>query len=207
MPSTPALMGRANKAPNTSTARCGSYQHALQARQVVPMRPGQLLDARMQPLERTVVRRQHQHIVGDAPLDGGQRVEPVVQRIAVRLGGIHRHIRRNPRQHLISRDEQLEFGTIETGMLGRVAAAHDHPPLVGADPQHIAVLEPPIRGRQGINQFAERAEFGLVSFERFLVPARGTIKGDCVGRGANARYPPPSGGSSSTPAGSSTGVS
>ena len=64
------------------------------------------LQARVQSAERLVVRGQHQHLITDPCADRRERLEPVAQRIGVRLGGEHRDVGADARQHLVAGDQQ-----------------------------------------------------------------------------------------------------
>jgi hypothetical protein len=80
--------------------------HRLQQprqRAVVPL--GQVVQPRMQAAEGLVGRRQHEHVVRYLGLDLRDRRQPVGHRIRLRLGGRHRHIRRDARQHLVAADQ------------------------------------------------------------------------------------------------------
>src|SRR5260370_32248780 len=63
-----------------------------QSLQAPMMSADQLIDSRMQTLERAVMGRQYEHIVGDTVLEAIQRHEPVVQRIRLRLCRMHRDV-------------------------------------------------------------------------------------------------------------------
>ena len=101
----------------------------LQPLQRALVEADQLVEARVQAVERVVVGRQHQHVVGHERLDPRQRGQPVVERIALRLGREHRDVRGDPRQHLVAGDEQLQLRAVQAGVLGRVARCRSPPAI------------------------------------------------------------------------------
>ena len=86
------------------------------------------------------------------------------------------------RQHLVARDQQLEIGAVEAGVLGRVAAADHHAPQVLSYAQFLAVVQAAVAVGQGVDVLAEVAEAGAVGLQRAVTPACAAVEGDGVGR-------------------------
>ncbi|MNZ92478.1 hypothetical protein D3C78_1115050 [compost metagenome] len=107
----------------------------------------QLGKAPMQAEERPLMGRQHQYLVGQfaKTIEG---VQPVAQRVAIRLVDGDADRRGDARQHLVSGDQQAVLGAVQAGVLGRVTAADHHLPAPPADGHHAALLEAAEGGRR-----------------------------------------------------------
>ncbi|MNC18340.1 hypothetical protein D3C75_662390 [compost metagenome] len=101
----------------------------------------------MQAEERPLVGRQHQQAVRQLG-QAVERVQPVAQRVAVRLVDVDTDRRGDARQHLIAGNQQTILGVEQAGVLGRVATADHHLPAAVADRQHAAFLEAVEGGRR-----------------------------------------------------------
>ena len=75
----------------------------------------QLADAMVQAVERSLVRRQHQHRVGQLA-EAPQRCQPVTQRIGLRLGHRDQDAGGNARQDLVTSDQQLVVLAVQAHM-------------------------------------------------------------------------------------------
>src|SRR5690606_4443968 len=69
---------------------------------------------------------------------------------------------------------------MQARVLRRVAAADDHGPVVLADADRLAVLDPAVAVGQAVDALAKAAEARAVVLERVLVPARAPIELDAV---------------------------
>ncbi|MNP15314.1 hypothetical protein D3C76_1076680 [compost metagenome] len=98
----------------------------------------------MQAVERIAVRRQDQYVIGNPFAQSRQCAQPLADRVGIGFEGIYRDVRGDPRQYLITRDEQLPGRVVEAGVLRRVTGADDHLPGVVADLQAFAIAYPPI---------------------------------------------------------------
>ncbi|MNP75748.1 hypothetical protein D3C76_1728570 [compost metagenome] len=68
--------------------------------------------------------------------------------VGQRLGGEYRHVRRDTRQYLVARNQQFQFGAVETGMLGRVPGANHYLPIMITNAQYLAIAQTPVALRQ-----------------------------------------------------------
>ena len=103
-------------------------RHVVQSRIVMG---DQLIEPRVQADEREAVARQHQR-VGRQAAEAREAVEEPGQRIGGRLVRPHADIGADLGQHLVARDQHVELGAPQRGVLGRVAAADDHVPAMAA---------------------------------------------------------------------------
>ena len=80
--------------------------------------PGnELTEARVQSMERLVVRGQHQYVIGYALTEGAERPEPLAQWIGIGLRREHGDVRGDTGQHLVARDEYREVRRVEAEVL------------------------------------------------------------------------------------------
>ena len=93
-----------------------------------------------------------------------------IEGIGVGLGGEHRHVRRDARQHLVARHQQLQLVAMQARMLGRMAVADDHTPVVRADLEALAVAHAPEAVGQRVHHAAEAAEAHAVVLDRLVDP-------------------------------------
>ena len=84
---------------------------------------------------------------------------------------MHRHVRRDAGQDLVTGDQHLQFRAVQAGVLGRVPAADHHTPGVRADAQLLAVAQAPIAVRERVDVLAEVAETRTVGLDRRRAPA------------------------------------
>src|SRR6516164_7673783 len=103
---------------------------------------GKCIDARVQPEERKVMRRQHEGLRRYLLAQLGERAQIARQRIAVRLVSLDADVGRDLGQHLVARDQDPGLGTIKTGELGRMAFTDNYPPIASADLDLHPILEP-----------------------------------------------------------------
>jgi hypothetical protein len=160
----------------------GLGDQPLQSREPALMPGDQVVEPGVQAAEWIVVRRQHQHVVRHPRLDPRQRGQPVGQGVTIRFGREHGDVGRDPRQHLVAGNHQLQVGAVEADVLGAVARAHHHLPDVVADRYAVAVAHPVEAVRQGVQSPPEAAEAGAVGLDGLLVPAGRAIELECVRR-------------------------
>ena len=132
-----------------SRRRAAGFQDQVAARVVVR---DQLVDARVQPGERQIVPRQHQHIRGDGLLQRSQRPQIFAERIAFRIDRGDADIGGNLGQHLVGREEQLLGPAPQHDLLRRMAAAGQHVEVAAADAQYIAGDDAAVGRRQPRHQ-------------------------------------------------------
>ena len=90
---------------------------------------------------------QHQR-VGRQAAEAREAVEEPGQRIGLRLVGPHADVGADLGQHLIARDQHVELGAPQRGVLRRVAAADDDVPAMAAQADRMGVDHALERGRQ-----------------------------------------------------------
>src|ERR1035441_3928508 len=73
-----------------------------QARQTSSVSLDQLVDSCVQTGERAVMSRQDEHVIRHSLSYAGQRLEPIIKRISVRLRWVNRYIGGDARQHLVA---------------------------------------------------------------------------------------------------------
>ena len=99
--------------------------------------------------------RQHEQVCRAACFSLRDRGEPFAQRIGVRLGDAQRHVRADARQHLIAGDQYARGFVEQAGMFRAVAGADDDAPVLPADRQRVAILDPRVAERERRDDPAE----------------------------------------------------
>src|SRR5689334_24255390 len=75
-----------------------------------------------------IVRGQNQSLGWNDTLQFSTRVEPILQRVCIRLRRVHRYVRRDLGKQLVAGNENIQRRTPETGVLGRMTVAADYAP-------------------------------------------------------------------------------
>ena len=130
------------KRRKTSRRRLGFVQVAQQPLQGLMVILGHLLQAKGQAGEGQLVTRQHQLILTRMGHKTRGRLQPLGQRIGLRLGRINAYIGRNAGQKLIAADHQLVHLAPQRDMVRRMALAQPNPPAPPAQRQGLALLNP-----------------------------------------------------------------
>src|SRR4029077_240017 len=112
---------------------------------------------------------------------------PLLQRICVRLGGEDRYVGGDARQHLVAGDQYPKLRGMQAQVLRRVAPADHGMPAATADENVLAIHDPPKTVRQRVYRLAEAAEARLIGAERLLIPTRGMVEPERIGRRLAAR--------------------
>ena len=121
-----------------------------------------------EPVEGPVVRRQHETLPGQMP-EPVEALDEMAQRVALGLGEPDADIGGDAGQHLVARDQQLEFGAVERGVLRGVPAADDHLPIAAADLEPAVVPDPPHARRHRRRPAAEIPHPGAIGIDAVVV--------------------------------------
>ncbi len=132
--------------------------------------------------ERLVVRGQHQRGVRHHTFQLGAAVQPVLQRIGLGLGRMHRDIGRDLRQQLVAGDEHVQLRTPQARMLRRMPVAADHAPGVAADGDRVAFDDAVIGAGQAIDAVTEAAEAGAVALQDVFRKSGRAVEAQRLGR-------------------------
>jgi hypothetical protein len=108
----------------------------------------QFQDAAVQSVERQIMRGQHQHVIGHAAAQVGERGKIGAEWIAQRLPPPHADIGGYPRQHLIRRQEQIFLATQQHRLLGGVTSPGQNLEITITDAQSLAVHQSVVGGGQ-----------------------------------------------------------
>ena len=117
--------------------------------------------------------RQDEQISRQELAEPVQRGHPVIQRIGLGFGRPDGDVRRDSRQDLVTRDEDVIRLAPQTGVLGAVTVADQDGPVLAADRQDLALPNPLIAGRHGRHALGEHAVGLAVALDLRLVPAAG----------------------------------
>jgi len=141
----------------------------------------QLIDAGVEPQERQIMRGQDEHVGRHGAAQQLERFQIARQRVGIGLVRPDADIRRDLRQHLVAGDEEVELGTMEAGMLRRMAAADDDLPAPPADRDRHAVGEAVERARHGAHALGVLIAAPGEDLHRRLVETTAPIERDLVG--------------------------
>src|SRR6266705_512592 len=105
----------------------------------------ELRDSLAQTPERQAVRGQRERGRGQSCV-AGYRVEEKRERVSLRFVRPNADVGRNPREHHVAGDEDVEPLAVERCVFGRMAVSHDDLPIAAADAMRLPVHQAPVAG-------------------------------------------------------------